>query len=203
MKKFLTMILRHWAKSPLKIILTLSAVALGTGILILSFSASKILDEEISDQLDENGVILYVANGEWNAEGAVEQNRPSEWDSEATSIVVSDIDSVKNAAVIFRIPFNQFTTDGTSYDLRSAVGSDSQYFEIFALEIIAGAPMSAEDIEMGQKKVWITEEMAVSLYGSAESAIGKYIQPPGEMMRRGPGQREQNVIVSYSVAGVF
>ena len=203
MKKFLTMILRHWAKSPLKIILTLSAVALGTGILILSFSASKILDEEISDQLDENGVILYVANGEWNAEGAVEQNRPSEWDSEATSIVVSDIDSVKNAAVIFRIPFNQFTTDGTSYDLRSAVGSDSQYFEIFDLEIIAGAPMSAEDIEMGQKKVWITEEMAISLYGSAESAIGKYIQPPGEMMRRGPGQREQNVIVSYSVAGVF
>ncbi|HAK45071.1 MAG TPA: hypothetical protein DCO79_04015 [Spirochaeta sp.] len=203
MKKFITMLLRHWAKSPLKIILTLSAVALGTGILILSFSASSILDEEISDQLDENGVILYVANGEWNAEGTVEQNRPSEWDSNATSIVVSDIESIDSAAVIFRIPFNEFTTDGTSYDLRSAVGSDTQYFDVFGLEIIAGAPMSQSNLDLGEKKVWISEEMAVLLYGSAESALGKYIQPPGEIMRRGPRQREQNVIISYSVAGVY
>ncbi|MDC7226642.1 MAG: ABC transporter permease [Spirochaetales bacterium] len=203
MKKFITMLLRHWAKSPLKIILTLSAVALGTGILILSFSASSILEEEVSGQLDENGVIMYVANGEWDSDGTVEQNRPSEWDSNALDFVLSDVDTIKNAAVIFRIPFNQFTTNGTSYDLRSAVGSDSQYFDVFGLDIIAGAPMSAEDIDMGQKKVWITEEMAVALYGSAEEAIGNYIQPPGEMMQRGPGQREQNVIISYNVAGVF
>ena len=203
MKKFITMLLRHWAKSPLKIILTLSAVALGTGILILSFSASSILEDEISDQLDENGVVLYVANGEWNADGMVEQNRPSEWDSDAVDIVVSDTESVKNAAVIFQLPFNQFTTDGTSYDLRSAIGSDTEYLEVFGLELLAGVPMSEEDITMGLKKVWISEETAIQLYGSAEAAVGKYIQPPGEALRRGPGQREQNVIISFSVAGVY
>ena len=203
MKKFLTMILRHWAKSPLKIILTLSAVALGTGILILSLSASKILDQEVSAQLEANGVVMYVANGTWDSDGRVEQNRPSEWDSDATDIVVSDIESVKNAAVIFRLPFGSVTTEGTSYDLRSVIGSDSEYFDVFGLDIVAGSPMSENDIEMGQKKVWISEETAELLYGSAEDAVGKYIQPPGEMMNRGPGNREQNVIVSYTVAGVF
>lgn len=203
MKKFLTMILRHWVKSPLKIILTLSAVALGTGILILSLSASRILEEEVSAQLKENGVVMYVANGTWNSEGTVEQNRPSEWDSDATGIVISDIESIENAAIIFRIPFNQFTTEGTGYDLRSAVGSDSQYFDVFGLEITAGTPMTEEDISTGFKKVWISEEMAETLYGSSDAAIGKYIQPPGDLVRRGPGQREQNVITSYSIAGVF
>lgn len=203
MKKFLTMLLRHWAKSPLKIILTLTAVALGTGILILSLSASRILDEEVSAQLEENGVVMYVANGTWSSEGTVDQNRPSEWDADAPDIVVSDIESVKNAAIIFRLPFNTITTDGTSYDLRSIIGSDTQYFDVFGLELIAGSPMSQNDIDMGQKKVWITEESAETLYGSAENAIGKYIMPPGEMMNRGPGQRQQNVITSYTVAGVF
>ncbi len=203
MKKFITMLLRHWSKSPLKIILTLSAVALGTGILILSLSASRILDEEISAQLDKNGVVLYVANGEWDSDGMVDQNRPSEWDSNATDIVVSDIESVKNAAIIYRLPFENITTDATSYDLRSVVGSDYQYFEVFGLDIIEGTPMSENDIEMGQKKVWISEETAVLLYGSAEAAVGKYIQPPGEMMNRGPGGREQNVITNFTVAGVY
>ncbi len=203
MNKFITMILRHWSKSPLKIILTLSAVALGTGILILSLSASSILDKKVSQQLDANGVILYAANGEWNADGMVEKNRPSEWDSNATSIVMSDIDSIKNAAVIFDIPFGNITAGGTSYDLRSAVGSDSQYFDVFSLDLVAGSPMSQNDLDMGLKKVWISEDMAVQLFGSAESAIGKYIQPPGEMLNRGPGGRSQNVIVSFTVTGVY
>ena len=203
MKKFLTMLLRHWVKSPLKILLTLSAVALGTGILILSLSSSRILDEQISRQLEENGVVMYVANGSWNSEGRVEQNRPSEWDSDAADIVVSDVESVKNAAVIFRLPFGEITTDGTSYDLRSVIGSDTQYLDVFGLELVAGTPMTENDIDMGQKKVWISEETAILLFGSAEDAIGKYIKPPGEMLNRGPGNREQNVIISFNVTGVF
>jgi putative ABC transport system permease protein len=197
------MLLRHWAKSPLKIILTLTAVALGTGILILSLSASKLLDEEVSQQLDSNGVILYTANGEWNGDGRVEQNRPSEWDSDATGIVISDVEGISNAAVIMTPPFNEVTTEGKSYTLRSAVGSDQQYFDVFSLKLVAGVPMSATDIQMGQKKVWISEEMAIQLYGSAGEAIGKWIQPPGFTGGRGMGNKEQNVITNYSVTGVF
>lgn len=202
MNKFLMMIIRHWSKSPLKILLTLLAVALGTGILILSLSTSQILENEISAKLDKNGVILYVANGSWNSDGRVEQNRPPEWDRDAPGIIVSDIDSISNAAVVLRLPFDQITAAEKSYDLRSIVGSDTEYLDVFGLEIIAGSPMTQNDLDMGQRKVWITEETATILFGSASSAIGQYIKTPG-MMRRGPGDRSRNVFISYTIAGVY
>ncbi len=203
MKKFITMLLRHWSKSPMKVVLTISALALGSGILVLSLSAASILNKEVAGQLNTNGVILYVANGKWNSNGSVEKDRPAEWDSTAADTVLTDIESVKNAAVIYTVPFRNITTEGTSYDLRSAVGSDPQYFEVFSLGIVSGLPMTQEDIKRGLKKVWITEDVAVQLYGSAEAAIGKYIQPPGERIHRRSSGREQNVIPSFSVTGVY
>ena len=203
MKKFITMLLRHWSKSPMKVVLTIAALALGSGILVLSLSAASILNKEVAGQLNTNGVILYVANGKWNSNGSVEKDRPAEWDSTAADTVLTDIESVKNAAVIYTVLFRNITTEGTSYDLRSAVGSDPQYFEVFSLDIVSGLPMTQEDIKRGLKKVWITEDVAVQLYGSAEAAIGKYIQPPGERIHRRSSGREQNVIPSFSVTGVY
>lgn len=203
MKKFITMFLRHWVKSPMKVVLTITALALGSGILVLSLSAGSILNKEVAGQLNTNGVILYVANGTWNSDGRVEKDRPTEWDSTAADTVITDIESVKNAAVIFNLPFRNITTEGTSYDLRSAVGSDPQYFEVFSLDIVSGLPMTQDDIEKGFKKVWITEAMAVQLYGSKEAAVGKYIQPPGERIYKAAIGKEQNVIPSFSVAGVY
>lgn len=196
--------MRHWTKSPLKIIMTLTAVALGTGILILSMSASSILKTEVSDQLDANGSILYAANGEWDSDGGIDQNRPPEWDAKIIDYIRSDIESVTAAAVVVTPPFNSLSSNGKSYDLRSAVGSEPEYFDVFSLEIIAGMEMTDNDITTGQRKVWISEEMAKLLYGSAEAAIGNWIQPPGSVLNRGPGRnREQNMIINYSVTGVY
>lgn len=206
MKKFINMLVRNWSGSAVKILMTLGAVALGTGILILTSSAGIILDEQISAEMDSEGVILYVANGEWDSSGNIETVRPTEWDSDAPQIVVSDIEEISSAAVIVTPPFNQVTTDGQSYNLRSAIGTDTNYFDVFSLEIIAGVPMTDSDFDSGLKKVWISSETAELLYGSSEAAVGKWIQPPGEMMMRGgPGSRnsQQNVIVQYSVAGVY
>ena len=203
MKKFYTMLIRNWSGSPIKILLTLSAVALGTGILILASSAGKILDEEISRELEREGLVLYMANAEWDSNGKIDLTRPPEWDATTPSILVSDIEEINAAVPVISPPFDQITTDGQSYNIRTSVGSGPDYFNIFSLEIVAGVPMSEEDVNMGQKKVWISSEMAEILYGSSEAALGKWIQPPGEMMQRGPGRRERNMIQQYSVAGVF
>ena len=197
------MLIRNWSGSPVKLILTLSAVALGTAILILTDSAGRILEQQITRELEKEGVILNVANGTLNSEGMVDQNRPAEWDAGAPEILVSDIEEVKIAVPLIDPPFNQITTEGKSYNLRSVAGSAPGYFDIFGLEIVAGVPMSDEDVDMGFKKVWISEEMAEILYGSAEEAVGKWIQPPGEMLNRGPGGRDRNMIQQFAVAGVF
>jgi len=204
MKKFITMFIRHLAKSPGKMTLTIAAVALGTGILILSFNASTILQEKAVDQMNKDGIIVYVANGTWASDGTIEQTRPSEWDAKALEYVVSDTSSINSAVPILTPPFNEITTNNETYQLRSAVGTGPNYFSIFSFEIIAGVPMNQDDLDLGQKKVWVSEDMAEYLYGSADEAVGQHIQPPGILMRRGPGEnREQNLITQYSIAGVF
>jgi ABC-type antimicrobial peptide transport system permease subunit len=205
MKKFLTMMLRHWRKSPVKITLTVLSVALGTGILILSFSAGAIINNRVAVGMAKAGSILYVANGQWKSDGTLEREMRSQWDAQAPSKVVTGSGVVKAAAIISSSPFDTVSVGGATYRLRSSVGTSPEYFDVFSLETIAGAPMVAEDLSQGKKRVWISETLATILFGSAQSAIGKQIQPPGMQIFRGPReQREsQNLITQYTVAGVF
>jgi hypothetical protein len=204
MNKFLALFARHWAKNRVKLILTLTAVALGTGILILSFTASLLLKEQVSDELARNGSILYVANGTWGSDGTIEQERPSEWDSAAPSLVAEGGYTITGAVPITMPPFDEIRAGDKSYRLRSAVGTAPGYFEITGLEIIHGSPMTEEDISLGSKKVWLSRETAELLFGSAAGAVGQRVQPPGMAFGRGMGRdRQQNLIVSYTVAGVF
>jgi len=202
MKKFITMLLRHWSKEPLKIALTLSAVALGTGILILSFSASAILNKEITHKLSENGLIMHVANGTWQPDGTIDQVRPSQFDRNGPKAVVSDIQPVKASAIIFTLPFREVSAGGTAYRVRNIIATESSYFDIFDLNIIAGRSMAQEDIDAGFKKIWISQHTANILFGAAESSVGSYIYSPG-FMQRGFGGRDRDVVPAFTVTGVY
>jgi putative ABC transport system permease protein len=205
MKKFLTMMIRHWRKSPVKITLTVLSVALGTGILIISFSAAAIIRDRVAAGMAKSGSVLYVSNATWKSDGTLERNRRAEWDAEAPEKVVAESGVVSAAAIVDSPPFDSITVGGTTYRLRSAVGTSPEYFDVFSLETVAGAPMVADDLSQGRKRVWISETLANILFGSAESAIGRQIQPPGMQIFRGPrGQQEsQNLITQYTVTGVF
>ncbi len=205
MKKFLTMMLRHWRKSPVKITLTVLSVALGTGILILSFSAGAIIEDRVTGGMAKSGSILYVSNGTWKSDGTIEREMRAEWDAEAPEKVVAESGVASAAAIISTAPFDSVSVAGESYRLRSAVGSSPEYFEVFSLETVAGVPMVSEDLSQGKKRVWVSETLANILFGSAEGAVGKQLQPPGMRIVRGPrGQQEsQTLITQYTVAGVF
>lgn len=205
MKKFLTMFMRHWRKSPVKITLTVLSVALGTGILILSFSAGAIIEDRVIGGMARSGSVLYVSNAEWKTDGTLERNRQAEWDADAPGKVVVTSGVVSAAAIVDTPPFDSITANGNTYRLRSAVGTSPEYFDVFSLDIITGSPMMAEDLAQGKKRVWISETLANILFGSAEAAVGKQVQPPGMRIMRGPiGQREgQDLITHYTVTGVF
>ena len=152
MKKFISLFTRHWAKSRGKLVLTLFAVALGTGILILSFSASLLLKEKAADQLAQAGSILWVSNGTWGAEGEIEQNRPPQWDSKALELVVTDGPSVSQAVPVTTPPFHEIRVGQSSYQLRNLAGTAPGYFDILNLSLAAGTPMTDEDARIGTKK---------------------------------------------------
>jgi ABC-type antimicrobial peptide transport system permease subunit len=204
MKKFLSMFLRHWRKSPVKLTLTVLSVALGTGILILSFSAGSIIKDRVTDGMAKNGTVLYVANASINSDGSQERVRPSEWDTLAPAKVVAESGAVAAAAIIADVNFDEIAVNGTSYRLRSSVGTSPEYFDVFMLDIIAGVPMQATDVSSSSKKAWISEQLAITLFGSAEAAIGQQVQPPGMMFRRGPGEGENRTVITYyAITGVF
>lgn len=204
MKKFLTILIRHWVKSPLKILMTLFAVALGTAILVISFSAGSVLENEVLNKMNESGVILYGANGAWTSDGTLEKERPGQFDQNIFETLVTEGASISDAAIVMGIPVDEITVDGKTWQLRSSVGTDPSYFDIFDLHIIAGETMTQEMYNSGFKKVWISESTAIMLFGSAEDAIGKRIAPPGMQFMRGPGNRDsKNLITQYSISGVF
>jgi len=116
--------------------------------------------------------------------------------------LISDSGSINDAAIILDDPFNEVTVNGQSYILRSSVATDASYFEIFTLEIIAGVAMTQEDYDSGFKKVWISEETALMLFGSADKAVGQKVVPPGQRFQRDNG-RSQDLLTQYTVAGIY
>jgi len=204
MNKFLQMFLRHLRKSPLKMLLTVFSVALGTGILVISFGASSIIRNKVAAGMAKNGSVLYVSNSTWNSDGTLSPVRPCEWEADASSKVASDSGVVTSTAHIVNVPFDEFAANGASYRLRSAVGTDPGYFDVFGLQLVAGAPMGETDIDNGSKRVWVSEALANIIFGSAEGAVGKQIQTQGNLFRHGPAtDAAKNLITYYAVAGVF
>jgi putative ABC transport system permease protein len=205
MKKFVSLFLRHWAKSPVKITLTVLSVALGTGILVLSFSVASRLQTEVTDQLKQGGTIVYVQNGTVKSDGTIERvdGRP-QWDSDAPAKVKSDVAGVQQAVVVANTPFDQMSAAGKSWRVRSALGSAPAYFDVFGLKLVAGSAMTDADVDSGLKKIWLSEEFAKTVWGSAEAAVGQTVQPPGRLFFRGPDSADQqNLIQNYVVTGVF
>jgi ABC-type antimicrobial peptide transport system permease subunit len=205
MKKFFKILLRLCVKTPLKISLTISSVALGTGILILSFSAGEILEDQVISKMNENGIVVYAANGEWSTDGTFDSERPSQWDANIFDTLLSDSIYVKAAAMVLDNPISDVSVNGTSYILRSSVGTDPSYFDVFSLEIINGVPMAYRDFSSGFKKVWISEDFAIQVFGSAEDAVGQTVIPLGTSFIIGlEGQgRNHDLLTQYSVAGVY
>ena len=205
MRKFLSLFLRHWSQSPVKISLTVLSVALGTGILILSFSVGALLQKEVTDQLQKGGTVLYVQNGTVKSDGTIARvdGRP-QWDSSAPDKVKSDVAGVKQAVVVANTPFDQISAAGKSWRVRSALGSAPGYFEVFGLKLVTGVAMTDADVESGTKKIWLSEDFAKAIWGSADAALGQLVQPPGRLFLRGPNAADQqNLIQNYVVAGVF
>lgn len=195
--------LSHWRKSPVKITLSVLSVALGTGSLAISFSASAIARNQLTMSVAKTGAILYVADATWNPDGSMERVMPDDWDAAAPDKVAAESGAVKAAALVSDTPFGQLTAGTRTYRLRSAVGTTPRYFDVFSLGLVAGDAMLASDVEQGSKKTWISEDLATVLFGSAKDALGKQVELPGRMIRRYPATDEQATGTYCAIAGVY
>ncbi len=193
--------------------MTLSAVGLGVGVLISTLNISSTFSGFIEEELSHNGIVLNVANADYSNEGGLERVRPPEFDSEVIETIKAELPGVSEISPAV-IPFFdlQVRTEGTTYRIRSMLGVNEEYLDLMDLNIISGTGFTSGDIESGSKNAVISEELAVNLFGSPESALGKTIRPPRTNTteetgtsdtNRQQGLRQRFAPPTYVITGAF
>jgi putative ABC transport system permease protein len=210
--KIIRDVLKGFAASPGKFLLTIFTVGAGVGVLILSLSLSSYFSNIVEDQISSDGVIVTFANGELNVDGNVATARPPQVDGNLTDIVLDEISGVRAISPIVTPRWRDVRIGDSQYQIRSVLGVSEEYFDIMDLEMIIGDPFTAEDSEIAAKKVIVSESLAIQLFGSADLAIGETIQPPNQ---EGPPQpqdqneentvrtRRQQPAQTYMITGVI
>ncbi len=199
-------IIREAFRMPAKSILTLITVGLGVGTLILAMSTSDSFQKAITEQLTGDGLIINVANARYSVEGGLEPVRPVVFDQEVLSIVAAGVSGIQGVAPLASTTWRTVTIGSNQYQIRRVIGSTPDYMEVMGLQLAAGSFFTQEDVRSGETKAVITRSAAEALFGSAEAALGKTIQPPVRgSLERGSGGSTQRTVVAqiFTIVGVF
>ncbi len=193
-----------WAgikKAPVKTIMTLITVGLGVGVLICSLNISTTFSNFVENRLNEDGLILTVANAEYGVNGEIEAVRPPEFDDRIVGALMEEVPGVTAFSPVPRPFWDEFKSGDGTYRIRNTLGVGPEYAALMDLRMAAGSFFSTEEIEKGAKKAVISEELARVLFGSAESALGQVVKPPASG-RRGSGSGSM-VVPAYEITGIF
>ncbi len=166
------------ARSPLKSILTLITVGLGVGVLIFALGMSSTFKELMDKELAGAGIIVNYANAEFNAEGDLELVRPPQGDEHILDLLSTEVSGVVAVTPVTRLNFNELIVDTTTYRIRTILGANENYGDVMNLEMIAGVFFEKTDVDEGNRKAVIAEELAKILFGSAQGAVGGILKPP-------------------------
>lgn len=201
MQKIINGIKRDLQNRPGKTLLTLLSVALGVAVLIIALSISSYLKNTLLDQMNQQGVVLNLVNGEKSEESGVSTERPSQLDGTQLDLLETELEILASPLVTEMI-FSNILVDSQSYQIRRVVGSDENYSEIMGLSVIAGLPLSQDDVDQGRKVALISQSLAEELFGNAEAAIGQTFSPP-RMEFRGRDGENRSIVETYKIQGVF
>ncbi|MDC7224476.1 MAG: ABC transporter permease [Spirochaetales bacterium] len=194
---------KDMAKAPVKMILTLLTVALGTGLLMLSLSVSGFLERTVQEKLATEGVILSYTNGTWDGD-SLDKERPPVTDAHILDYLEQELDGFVGGAPIIKGDWDSVKAGDSSWTIRTAIGTTPDYQEIMGLEMTEGIFFTQEQSDKGSKVAVISQSLAEQLYGSAADAIGQSFTPPETTFRRGPGEGDSKRGVNiYQVVGVF
>lgn len=196
------MLMGDLKRAPLKLILTLLTVSLGTGLLMLALSISDFLETSVQDKLAKGGVILSYANGTYEGE-TLESERPPLLDRNVLTTLEGGLEGFVAGAPVKDPSWSTIKVDGSSWKLRDVVATTPSYSEVMSLEIIEGIYFTQESSDRGDKVSVISRSLAELLFGSAKESLGKTFNPPEQSFSRRGSSSDKRAIVTYQVVGVF
>lgn len=198
-------VLTGLARSPVKSFVTLATVGLGVGVLIFALSISGAFSRLVSDQLEQGGVVVMVANVERDENGDLQQVRPPQFDGAAIDALRAGVSGAVAASPIAFTPWTEYVVGGDNYRFRSVVGVNEDYLDVMGLQVVAGSAFAAADVAAGAREAMVSETMAQVLFGSPVEALGQIIQPPASTQGAAGGGRFARRFTppTYTVRGVF
>ncbi|HWQ56058.1 MAG TPA: ABC transporter permease [Bryobacteraceae bacterium] len=161
--------------NPIRSLLTMLGMVIGTASVILVVTISLTSREYILEQIQgigSNMIFAYYETG-----GA---SNPTV--SAADFIKTSDVEAVRQqlegrivAATGVMSHYDRMLIAGREEDV-AVIGSDQHYQTVRNLIVSSGRFMDASDVELRQHVALLTEELARRLYGSRNAAVGQVIK---------------------------
>lgn len=190
-------------KSPVKMILTLLTVALGTGLLMLALSISDYLEGTVKEKLERGGVIVSYINGTYDGDG-LDRQQPPVTDRTIFEHLEQDLPGFVAGAPVQSPYWENIKVGGTTWQIRKVIATTPEYQEIMAIRMMEGVFFTGEQSDKGSKVAVMSESTAELLYGSAAEAVGRTFTPPEQRFNRpGQGGDSARAITTYEVIGVF
>ncbi len=174
------------AANPMRTALTALGLLIGNASVIwvvtISLTSSELILEQIRG-IGSNMIYAYYEGGDLTARNA-----------NADYLKMADVEAVRRelgsrivAATGVITNFDRILIDGRERDIK-VIGSDEHYARVRNLRNLAGRFMDAGDVTLRQKVAFLTDKLAVKLYGSHGAAVGRVIKVFG---------------LQFTVAGVF
>ncbi|MBM3736366.1 MAG: FtsX-like permease family protein [Acidobacteria bacterium] len=174
------------AANRLRTLLTALGLLIGNASVIwvvtISVSGRELILDLIRG-LGSNIVYAYYESGDLTARNA-----------NSDFVKMADVEAVRRelgsrivAATGVMTNFDRMLIEGREQDVK-VIGSDEHYSAVRNLALLAGRFMDPADVTLRQKTAFLTDKLAIRLFGSHEGALGQIIKVFG---------------LQFSVAGVF
>lgn len=195
---------RKAARRPGKSLLQAAVIAAGA----LAFSAGLSMSGALKTlERETYRYRISVASGQTDEAGRFEYSRPSVFTDQILARLSAESGFVTRTAAVGETRWPAVRVGSKRYSIRSVLSAEAEYPEIMGLSLVAGRFFTAEESAGGAKLAVLSRSAAESLFGSADSAVGKAIESErGVMMfRRGQDQAVQARLSTetFTVAGVY
>lgn len=172
--------LRVMLRRPVRTLLTVLEVALGTAAVALVLSLVLQPPQSSGGIPPEGQILLQVANG--TVDGSTTVFTPLFTDEDIKH--VSTMAGVVVAPQKEGTPFDQVEVQGLRYLIRNAEEVDSGYLQLLSPKVVHGQLFSAPDYEHKNRVVVLSREAAQALYGDEQKAVGQTIKFLSPGLRR-------------------
>ena len=195
---------QYFRTYPLRGILTVLTIAIGTGVLIVTFSLSFDVGRSLEDSLSNGGIRITIANATTTDDGTIDWQFPPAFTSSITDLLETDYENLLDATIVRETNWDRISAGDTSYQVRSVISAEPTYADLMNLDMAAGSFFTREDIDNRREVVVISEETAIILFGSPEAAVGQQISTAVPVASPGGGGfRMRMVQQPFDVVGVY